>query len=75
MTGMVKWFNAEKGFGFIVADKGEKEVFVHQDALLGASFLRCGQRVRFEILNLPAGPRAKSVQLIEEKAMAAYAAD
>lgn len=73
MTGMVKWFNLAKKFGFIVADGDGKEVFVHETALLNSSAtLRCGQRVKFDVLDLPAGPRAKSVELIGE---AAYAND
>lgn len=62
-TGMVKFFNAVKKFGFIVSDKDGAEVFVHENAVV-KGVLRCGQRVRFDLLNLPAGPRAKSVELI-----------
>jgi CspA family cold shock protein len=50
-TGTVKWFNAEKGFGFIQPDGGSKDVFVHTSAVRRAGFdkLRDGQRVSFEL--------------------------
>jgi CspA family cold shock protein len=50
-TGTVKWFNAAKGFGFIVPSDGSKDVFVHISAVerAGLSSLREGQKVSFEI--------------------------
>ena len=50
-TGVVKWFNASKGFGFIVPDEGSKDVFVHISALesTGLSSLLEGQRVEYEM--------------------------
>ncbi len=50
-TGTVKWFNASKGFGFIVPDEGSKDVFVHISALesAGLSALLEGQRVEYEM--------------------------
>ena len=50
-TGVVKWFNASKGFGFIVPDEGSKDVFVHISALesAGLSALLEGQRVEYEM--------------------------
>ena len=50
-TGSVKWFNTQKGFGFIAPDDGEKDVFVHVSALerSGISFLNEGQKVEFEL--------------------------
>ena len=50
-TGTVKWFNLQKGFGFIAPDDGGKDAFVHISALerAGISELREGQKVRFEL--------------------------
>jgi CspA family cold shock protein len=52
-TGTVKWFNAQKGFGFIQPSDGGKDVFVHISAVekAGLSTLREGQAVSFEIVN------------------------
>ena len=51
-TGTVKWFNDQKGFGFIQPDDGSKDVFVHISAVEGAGLrtLKEGQKVSFEIL-------------------------
>ena len=51
-TGTVKWFNATKGFGFIEADDGSKDVFVHISAVerAGLSTLNEGQTVEFELV-------------------------
>ncbi len=50
-TGTVKWFNTQKGYGFIQPDDGQKDVFVHISAVerAGMSNLREGQRVSFEL--------------------------
>ena len=50
-TGTVKWFNATKGFGFIEADDGSKDVFVHISAVekAGLSTLKDGQKVEYEL--------------------------
>lgn len=60
--GTVKWFNAEKGFGFIEVE-GENDVFVHFSAILGEGFknLEEGQKVEFEIVNGDRGPQAANV--------------
>ena len=62
MTGKVKWFNAEKGFGFIERDGGE-DVFVHFSAIQGDGFktLDEGQNVEFDIVEGPRGPQAANV--------------
>jgi len=61
-TGKVKWFNAEKGFGFIEVE-GENDVFVHFSAIQGDGFksLEEGQEVSFEIVDGNRGPQAANV--------------
>ncbi|WP_054955449.1 cold shock domain-containing protein [Paenibacillus dakarensis] len=62
MKGTVKWFNAEKGYGFISVDGGE-DVFVHFSAIQGDGFktLEEGQEVEFEITEGNRGPQAANV--------------
>ena len=62
-TGTVKWFNDEKGFGFITRDDGEKDVFVHHTAINSDGFksLQEGARVQFEVVAGPKGPAAENV--------------
>jgi CspA family cold shock protein len=52
-TGTVKWFNAQKGFGFIQPDDGSRDVFVHISAVerAGMSNLAEGQKLQFEVVN------------------------
>jgi CspA family cold shock protein len=63
--GTVKWYNAGRGFGFIVLDKGEKEAFVHASALArsGVISLREGQRVFVGVAEGRRGPEAASIQV------------
>ncbi|MBG0786676.1 MAG: cold-shock protein [Anaerolineaceae bacterium] len=65
--GVVKWFNGEKGYGFIARDSGEKDVFVHFTAINAEGFrtLREGQRVEFEVVQGQKGPQAQNVEIIE----------
>ena len=64
-TGVVKWFNNEKGFGFISVE-GEGEVFVHFSAIQGEGFksLEEGQQVEFEVVEGAKGPQAANVTRI-----------
>jgi CspA family cold shock protein len=64
--GTVKWFNSEKGFGFIAPDGGAKDVFVHQSEIQGDGFrsLEENQRVQFEINQGPKGPQAVGVTAV-----------
>lgn len=63
MTGLVKWFNADKGFGFITPADGSKDVFVHFSAISSDGFrtLEEGQEVSFTIENGQKGPAAANV--------------
>ncbi len=62
--GVVKWFNAEKGFGFIAVDGGGPDVFVHFSAIEGDGYrtLDENQRVSFESSQGPKGPQADAVR-------------
>ena len=62
-SGTVKWFNDQKGYGFIQQDAGG-DVFVHYSAIEGAGFrtLTEGDRVEFEVVPEAKGPQAKSVR-------------
>ena len=64
--GTVKWFNNEKGFGFIAPDGGAKDVFVHHSEIQGDGFrsLEENQRVQFEISQGPKGPQAVGVTAV-----------
>jgi CspA family cold shock protein len=63
-TGTVKWFNDDKGFGFITPDDGAQDLFVHQSAIVGEGFrsLSEGAKVSFEAEEGEKGPRAVNVQ-------------
>jgi len=63
--GTVKWFNAEKGYGFIAVDDGN-DVFVHYSAILSDGYrsLDQGQRVEFEIMQSDRGPQAETVRAV-----------
>lgn len=63
-TGIVKWFNEEKGFGFITRDDGGKDCFVHYSAIQGDGFrsLSEGDRVEFDVVQGQKGPAAENVR-------------
>ncbi|MET0469470.1 MAG: cold-shock protein [Xanthobacteraceae bacterium] len=65
--GSVKWYNVEKGFGFVAQDRGGKDVFVHATTLdrSGLSELPEGQRVRMQISQGQKGPEARSIELLD----------
>ena len=62
-TGRVKWFNDQKGFGFITPDGGERDCFVHHSAIQMQGFrtLVEGDRVEFDIVQGEKGPAAQNV--------------
>ena len=65
-TGTVKWFSAEKGYGFIARDGGGDDVFVHFSAIGGNGFktLEQGQNVEFELTKGQKGDQAQNVNVI-----------
>ena len=66
-TGTVKWFNAQKGYGFITPDEGDKDVFVHITAVeqAGMKTLREGQKVSFEVSVQKGKPAAGNLKEVE----------
>ncbi len=63
-TGLVKWFNDSKGYGFLTADGVNGDIFVHYTAISGEGFktLSEGMKVDFELIESPKGPQAANVQ-------------
>jgi len=62
-TGKVKWFNENKGYGFILSDDGARDIFVHYSEIRddGYRTLAEGETVEYELMDSPKGPQAKSV--------------
>jgi len=65
-TGIVKWFNESKGFGFIAPDSGGKDLFAHFKEIQGTGFktLLESQRVEFEVTQGQKGPQATNIRVV-----------
>ncbi len=65
MTGTVKWFNSEKGYGFITGEDG-KDVFAHYSQISGSGFktLEEGQKVTFDVAQGQKGLQAENIELV-----------
>jgi len=65
-TGTVKWFNAEKGYGFITPDEGGKDLFVHHSSIVAEGYKTLAEnaKVQYESAEGQKGPEAKSVSLV-----------
>lgn len=66
LTGVVKWFKADKGFGFVTPDDGGRDVFVHRSVMqaAGLQYLDSGQKVRMKVQTAAKGREATSIQII-----------
>ena len=64
-SGTVKWFNGDKGYGFISRDQGD-DVFVHHSAITGSGYrnLEEGRKVEFEVTQGQKGPQAQNVSVV-----------
>ena len=63
-TGIVKWFNNQKGFGFICAEEGGEDIFAHFSAIImdGYKSLKAGQKVLFDVTQGPKGLHAMNIR-------------
>jgi len=69
-SGVVKWFDVKKGFGFIQGPPEGKDIFVHYSSITGEGFrsLKDGDRVEYEIVDSDKGPQARNVRRVDETA-------
>lgn len=66
-TGTVKWFNGQKGYGFITDDESRQDIFVHFSGIISNGFktLEEGAKVEFDVTEGPKGPQAVEVSVIK----------
>lgn len=66
LTGIVKWFKSDKGFGFVTPDDGGRDVFVHRSVMIaaGLQYLDSGQKVRMKVQTAAKGREATSIQVV-----------
>jgi CspA family cold shock protein len=66
IRGTVKWFSAEKGYGFVTQDNGGQDVFVHFSAIQSTGYrkLEAGEKVEFELVEGPKGQQASEVTVV-----------
>jgi len=64
--GTIKWFDNKKGFGFILGEDGQRDIFVHYSSISGDGFrsLKDGESVEYEVLESDKGPQAQNVRRI-----------
>ena len=67
VKGIVKWFNASKGYGFVNAEESDQDIFVHFSAIEmeGYKSLKEGENIEFELVDGPKGPQAHKVRRLE----------
>jgi CspA family cold shock protein len=63
-TGVIKWFDSKKGYGFICGDADQRDIFVHYSAIEGEGFrnLKDGEPVEYELVDSEKGPQARNVR-------------